>query len=246
MITKICVKCKIAQSLLHFDLQSKNKINRDNRCKECVKKIKREKRQKINQEKYFNEIRKNGYFLKTCSIHGGLNYSEIKLRVKQNSDPYKSPLWVELICIKCKKDDDKADYNNLERYLFRLNLSNLKCSSCKKELKIKEYSNSGLKTKYAVCKTCASERTSKSYKEKSLLWRYGLSLKEYDELNEKQKGLCKICNKKNDVYHKLYVDHNHLTGEIRGLLCRACNAAIGMFKDNPYLLRQAAMYLEEK
>jgi hypothetical protein len=42
----------------------------------------------------------------------------------------------------------------------------------------------------------------------------------------------------------LSVDHNHATGEIRGLLCQACNHAIGKFKDKPELCRKAADYLE--
>jgi hypothetical protein len=40
------------------------------------------------------------------------------------------------------------------------------------------------------------------------------------------------------------VDHDHTTGRIRGLLCTRCNAAIGLFEENPRLLRQAVGYLQ--
>lgn len=57
---------------------------------------------------------------------------------------------------------------------------------------------------------------------------------------------CKICGKQHDSSKKrgrLYVDHCHLTGEVRGLLCGACNSAIGYFEDNTGLLEKAIAYL---
>ena len=65
-----------------------------------------------------------------------------------------------------------------------------------------------------------------------------------------QDGTCAICNKKNkmkkskkDAY-QLSVDHNHDTGEIRGLLCMNCNFGIGNFKDSIEILKEAIKYLE--
>jgi len=43
---------------------------------------------------------------------------------------------------------------------------------------------------------------------------------------------------------ELTIDHDHATGQIRGLLCNNCNRAIGLLKDNPQTLRQAAAYLD--
>jgi len=39
-------------------------------------------------------------------------------------------------------------------------------------------------------------------------------------------------------------DHCHETGKLRGVLCMVCNSGLGMFQDNPTLLRQAVIYLE--
>lgn len=63
---------------------------------------------------------------------------------------------------------------------------------------------------------------------------------------ESQGGRCLGCE--TDVpgggKGRFVVDHNHLTGVIRGLLCHMCNVALGMVKDKPDVLRQLANYLE--
>ncbi len=64
-----------------------------------------------------------------------------------------------------------------------------------------------------------------------------------------QEGKCLICRMKETckfkgVVRRLSVDHCHESGRVRGLLCMNCNIAIGKMRDDPNLLREAAMYLE--
>jgi hypothetical protein len=59
-------------------------------------------------------------------------------------------------------------------------------------------------------------------------------------LMELQGGRCALCGR-DDV--ELFIDHSYRTGKTRGLLCRQHNAALGMFKDSPKLLRAALRYL---
>lgn len=78
--------------------------------------------------------------------------------------------------------------------------------------------------------------------------RYGLTVEQYNEMLEKQNGRCGICSiHKNDLTNQLgghlYVDHDHLTGKVRGLLCRNCNLAIGYFEDKSECLKKAILYL---
>jgi Recombination endonuclease VII len=70
---------------------------------------------------------------------------------------------------------------------------------------------------------------------------YGISAVEYDALLKKQNGACAICRKRSK--ERLCVDHCHLTGMIRGLLCRRCNLGLGMLKDDQASLIAAVAYL---
>lgn len=75
---------------------------------------------------------------------------------------------------------------------------------------------------------------------------YGITIEEYDKLVEAQEGLCAICGLPETVKNgRLAVDHDHKTGQIRGLLCFGCNTGIGKLQDDPALLRRAVQYLEE-
>ena len=72
--------------------------------------------------------------------------------------------------------------------------------------------------------------------------RYGISRAEYDALLAKQGGACAICGMR-PKKERLCVDHCHLTGMIRGLLCRHCNLALGYLKDDQASLIAALAYL---
>ena len=75
---------------------------------------------------------------------------------------------------------------------------------------------------------------------------YGITGDEYLELKRSQGGLCALCGPwtgRNGRYVSLSVDHNHKTGEVRGLLCRTCNRVLGFWRDNPEVFIRAAEYL---
>lgn len=77
---------------------------------------------------------------------------------------------------------------------------------------------------------------------KQKLARYGLTEETYQAMVSAQSGCCAICQRPPKL-HRLYVDHCHRTGTVRGLLCNTCNAAIGMLEDRPDLLKHALAYL---
>ena len=83
-----------------------------------------------------------------------------------------------------------------------------------------------------------------SVKDTYLQTNYGITLKDYNFLLEKQNEKCKICNNECPTGKSLAVDHNHETGKVRGLLCKNCNIGLGMFFDNLDFLESAVLYLK--
>ncbi len=84
-----------------------------------------------------------------------------------------------------------------------------------------------------------------------LKYSYGMTLEEYTELLLSQNGVCAVCRQPETALRRgtiksLDVDHDHATGEIRGLLCSACNTALGMLKDDPLRIRALASYVERE
>ncbi len=72
---------------------------------------------------------------------------------------------------------------------------------------------------------------------------FGISQPDYEQFLTEQGGVCAICHVAPDARHHLVVDHDFDTGEVRGLLCQPCNAALELFNDDPKVLAKATRYL---
>jgi Recombination endonuclease VII len=70
--------------------------------------------------------------------------------------------------------------------------------------------------------------------------RYGITEQQVAELASGQGAYCMICLRR----RSLHVDHDHGSGEVRGLLCFPCNGGLGQFKHDPTVMRAAVDYLE--
>lgn len=78
--------------------------------------------------------------------------------------------------------------------------------------------------------------------------KYGVSLEEYAEKLTAQNGVCAICTNpetslRRGTIKSLDVDHNHDSGQVRGLLCSACNAALGLLQEDKERLQAMINYL---
>ena len=79
---------------------------------------------------------------------------------------------------------------------------------------------------------------------RSTLRKFGITYDEWLRMWKLQSGACAICGGINRGGKALAIDHDHNSGEVRGLLCATCNTALGGFKDNSNLLRTAIAYLD--
>jgi hypothetical protein len=86
-------------------------------------------------------------------------------------------------------------------------------------------------------------RRLKKLREIHLRNKFGLTVEQYKQMLERQGGGCAICQSPPTAGISLHVDHDHATGEIRGLLCVRCNNGIGLFRESAELFRSAAKYV---
>ncbi len=84
-------------------------------------------------------------------------------------------------------------------------------------------------------------------KKRMLLHRYNLEYEDYLKMYADQNGKCKICCTEKELGTKggLYVDHNHTTGKVRGLLCPNCNTMLGKAKEDINILKNTIKYIED-
>lgn len=143
-----------------------------------------------------------------------------------------------------------------------------KCTKCGVEKELSEFCKDKRRKdgRYVYCKDCVSRITDKGLIKEHKKYRdnthrltpvernrkhlfkklYNLTIDGYNQLFTEQQGKCKICGKHQDELDQwLAVDHDHITGKIRGLLCDNCNLGLGLFKDNLEYLRSAYEYLTQ-
>ena len=115
---------------------------------------------------------------------------------------------------------------------------NRKCSTCKEQKDLECFSREAGRSlgHTYTCKTC-SKRNARRH----ILRMYGLTEETYQTLLTKQDNKCAVCLEQ--FKNNPHIDHNHSSGQVRGLLCTNCNRGIGLLKDNPETLQRAATYL---
>lgn len=109
------------------------------------------------------------------------------------------------------------------------------------------YKNDAEYRERTKAKVAEYNKNNPQMKLKQHLQKYGLTVEQYDEMLIKQDRKCAICGESGDEskpHRPLYVDHNHETGKVRGLLCQRCNFMIGQARDSIEILRKGIRYLE--
>lgn len=183
--------------------------------------------------------------LTSAAKQRGFNYSCVKRRVDKGLtiaqafevDPF--PEWFTpgkgQFAVKKKEDRIKKENK----------VGVKQCSRCKQVLPLLQFSKYSYHKEndyYSRCKECISHDF--------LMYRYGITVREFVKLGELQDWSCAICNNSLNMRpgkvmrtKSVGVDHCHSTGMVRGLLCSSCNNGLGLFKDSVENLTRAIDYL---
>lgn len=154
-------------------------------------------------------------------------------------------------CLRARqsKNRDKVSKEEAEEFLSDLNRKGniFKCSKCQESKLAGEFYYKRDRGSVYVNTTSCRECTKETQRFKS----FGIDSEEYGRMLKSQDNCCAICKIHIDCYTKnsqnnkvFAVDHDHLTGKIRGLLCCRCNRGLGYFKDKIEFLENAISYLK--
>lgn len=204
----------------------------------------------MSLRKEYRVFQENGIFLRKCnccnSIKNLKDYPLDKTKVgKLTKEGY--PL-TSLLCTVCffeKHGKTKRYLNSVENEKL-LKQGNRKCSKCNEIKSVSDFWRNNTTTgMYSACSYCELLRTRGNQiknrtKDKEAAKRYNITLNEYDKLI-KENCNCQICGIELQNPH---IDHDHITGKVRGVLCKKCNTGIGMLQDNVNILKNAISYLE--
>jgi hypothetical protein len=133
-----------------------------------------------------------------------------------------------------------------------------KCSNCKEVLPVSNFVrrkfDSGSWGYTSWCKPCRNNKSKEEWKDGSIRdyvykRKFGISLSDYEKILKSQDGKCAICQTQKPTGHgakygRFSVDHDHSTGEVRGLLCSNCNIGLGAFRDNVDVIKNAIFYID--
>lgn len=137
-------------------------------------------------------------------------------------------------CTKCQSIKPTTQFGNkswINADGSKTSVKKSHCRQCVNEENLKRYHNN-------TSTRDAHSRAAHKHRVKS----YGLTVEDYQQMWDSCGGVCEICGSASE--RRLCVDHNHITGKVRGLLCSKCNSAIGFVKEDLSLVEKLIDYLK--
>jgi hypothetical protein len=172
---------------------------------------------------------------------------------------YEYPKYSDLLGQFLSPDLDKVAYALARKYRWKIKpneatILNLQGKSTQVPGQI-VYESNGPNKKYKIgnniiqfkkillsSKALKTEESHKKNFKNFINRKYRLSFDDYQKMYETQNALCAICYTHKDTF---FIDHDHKTGKVRGLLCPRCNSGLGQFKDSVFNLTNAINYLKK-
>jgi len=145
-------------------------------------------------------------------------------------------------CSKCGVVKPESEFNRRARNERGLRSQ---CKQCASKYTKERYSNPILKERRHRKQRQYTANNRYKIKVKRLIKKYGITLLEYTEKLNLQDGCCAICGTKLYGDKTTHLDHDHITGKLRGILCWNCNGGLGNFMDDTERLKAAIVYLEK-
>jgi CDP-glycerol glycerophosphotransferase (TagB/SpsB family) len=155
-----------------------------------------------------------------------------------------------VVCLTCRKKKrqwakrNRARVNKTDRAWRQKNPSKVRASKSRYRKSHLEQVRKQIKELYKKNKKRYMRNRYRSW----LQSKYGLTKEQFYDILREQKGECAICRKQQRCgkRNKLYVDHDHKTNRLRGLVCFKCNVLLGMAQDEIRILKKAIAYLRRK
>lgn len=147
------------------------------------------------------------------------------------------------ICSVCNLNMPLSEFRFIRKNKNGTDLYKAQCVECHRKQQLERYHNLSDNIKIER-RTKNRETLGKDYfKRHRLNKQYNLTLEEFDFMYESQNGKCYICEKKISG-REVKVDHNHLTGKVRKLLCHNCNTSLGLLNEDVKIFEKCIEYLK--
>lgn len=131
------------------------------------------------------------------------------------------------VCKHCGDEKDEVDFYSFFDKWANKSYTSTRCKPCHQSYKK------------------SNPNTAKNRKAEKLKLRYGLTYDQWEQLREVENYACMICGiTEDDMGKKLDVDHCHVSGKFRGVVCNPCNNVLGHARDNVEILQAAISYLK--
>ena len=149
-------------------------------------------------------------------------------------------------CVRCGVDKREEQFRLRKSFSNGLHYRGRICQACHgaKSLDWRHANPDKIRVYNKRSKAKDPEGNSKRAMQNHYKRKFGITIEGRDELLAKQRGKCMICERTTPTKRGWCVDHDHRTGRIRAILCAPCNSMIGLAKEKPEVLKNAAAYVE--